>query len=308
MTGPARGVYFLSDDRIFDLTIAFLNSFRMHNPDIPLCLIPCYDNIDRHRELQSDYDFTLYPHEESLALCDEISTRFHGEVFGHYRKLAMWEGDFEEFLYIDCDTVVVDNVDFVFKYLADYDIVTSQSNLPILRKWVWKKSVNETGLLEEDQIAFSANTGFIVSKRNALPLALAQDRAKLADRLSPHMVLMCIEQPFLNYLIVTSGRRYTSLFVLEKERDDPDMKAERWAGERLGFVRNGRIRFLGRRPPTLLLHWAGKWQPTALDRGLFSLLRFFGLKDRNKPLLMRFIMPYKKLWYHYRFLRDPGKT
>jgi hypothetical protein len=304
MSSHRRGAYFMSDDRILDLTIAFLNSFRKHNPEIPLRLIPYDDRTDRLRSLQTEYGFSVYDDEDVLSRCDELSVRFHGRVLGQYRKLAMWEGGFDEFVYIDCDTVVLGNVDFVFAYLDDHDVVTSHSNLRTLRQFVWKKTIYRTGLLTREQIAYSANTGFIASKRRVLPLESALDAARNAEKLTPHMVLYCAEQPFLNYLIVTSGKRYTSLRVLEKSRKDPRMMAERWAGERWGVVRNGSIRFPGRRPPVLLLHWAGKWQPTATDRRLLSLLRRLGLKDRGEEPLMRFFMPYRRLWNHYRFLRE----
>jgi len=304
MGGHPRGAYFVADDRILDLTIAFLNSFRKHNPEIPLRLIPYDDRTDRVRRLAHEYGFTVWEDDDLLAQCDEISVRFHGRVLGHYRKLAMWEGAFDEFVYIDCDTVVLGDVSFVFTYLEEYDFVTSHSDLRTLRQYVWKKSILKSGLLTREQIAYSANTGFIASKRRALALDFAREAAKHAERLAPHMVLHCVEQPFLNYLIVTSGKRYTSLLVLEKRGHDPRMMAERWAGERWGIVRNGGIRFPGRRPPVLLLHWAGKWQPTATDRRLLSILRGLGLKDRGEEPLLRFFMPYRRLWNHYRFLRE----
>lgn len=36
-------VYFMANNKVLDMTIAFLNSFRMHNKELPLCLIP-YNN------------------------------------------------------------------------------------------------------------------------------------------------------------------------------------------------------------------------------------------------------------------------
>jgi len=308
MTSFRRGVYFLSDDRIMDLTIAFLNSFRLHNPDVSLCLIPCNDEVDRIRALRSEYDFAVYEDADVLGRCDEISLCFHDHVLGQYRKLAMWEAGFDEFLYIDVDTVILDSVDFVFKYLADYDFVTSHSNMRSLRKHVWKHTIRKSGLLTREQISYSTNTGFIASRKSALPLDRACELSGRVDSLKSHMVLHCVEQPYLNYLIVTSGKRFTSLRVLEKQGGDPEMRTERWAGEPLGITRNGNIRFLDRRPPVLLLHWAGKWQPTALDRRLQRMVRFLGMKIEAGRSSMRYFMPYKKLWNHYRFLRDRGES
>jgi hypothetical protein len=40
-----RGVYFLANDGILDMAIAFLNSFPTYNPSIALCLIPNADDV-----------------------------------------------------------------------------------------------------------------------------------------------------------------------------------------------------------------------------------------------------------------------
>jgi len=41
LTGAAcsRGVYFIANDAVIDIAIAFLNSFRRHNAAMPLCMI-----------------------------------------------------------------------------------------------------------------------------------------------------------------------------------------------------------------------------------------------------------------------------
>ncbi|MBN2489640.1 MAG: hypothetical protein JXQ29_02180 [Planctomycetes bacterium] len=305
MTGSRRGVYFLADDRVLELAVAFLNSFRRHNPDLPLVLIPCTDRCARVIALASQYAFEVFADPAVLGRCDAVGRHFHDRVFGQYRKLAMWEGALERFLYIDVDTVILGRVHFVFKYLSHYAFVASHSHYRKLRKWVWKRSIRRSKLLNAAQIAYAASTGFLASRRDALRLEHAEAVARRdAARLKPHLELRCVEQPFLNYLIVTSGLPYTSLCVLEKAGADPEMMAERWAGERLGIVRRGTIRFPGRRPPTLLLHWAGLWQPTALDRWL----RARGHRGGGDPeCLPRRWLRYKRLWMHYRRLREPGR-
>jgi hypothetical protein len=46
-----RGDYFIANDNYLELAIAFLNSFRSHNPKIPLCLIPFDDNFQQFAPL-----------------------------------------------------------------------------------------------------------------------------------------------------------------------------------------------------------------------------------------------------------------
>src|SRR3989338_5484618 len=103
MTEP-RGAYFLADDSVLDLTIAFLNSFRRWNPALPLVCIPFSGRTGQLLSLQQQYGFSMWNDQALLDRCDAISRRFHDETRGEYRKIAAWEGPFEEFIYIDVDT------------------------------------------------------------------------------------------------------------------------------------------------------------------------------------------------------------
>ncbi len=297
----SRGVYFLADDGVVELAIAFLNSFRKHNPSIALCLIPFSDNIARLKELQGAYGFSIFSNTKVYDWYDSINLKFHNKPLGHYRKLAIWEGEFDEFIYIDVDTVVLENIDFVFKMLSDYDFVASHSNMAHIVKWTWKESIYGAGLLANEQIDYAANTGFIASKKGAI--ALAEIRIKIAaiPGLKPHTLPLSYEQPFLNYLIVTSGGRYTSLFVLWKKGLYPGIALEQWAGTKGRKVRNGKI--VLECHPVFLVHWAGKWTPTPFDNTLFSILKALGIKRPDDKPAIRFFMPYKRLWQYYRFMR-----
>src|SRR5690348_16398072 len=81
---PRTGVYFLANDSIYDLAVAFLKSFRIHNPAAALCLIPYDDQISRLSRLASQYNFFCLSDATLLARCDAISRQIHGETFGHY--------------------------------------------------------------------------------------------------------------------------------------------------------------------------------------------------------------------------------
>jgi len=109
-----RGAYFLANDQVLTLVIAFLNSFRKHNPNISLCLIPFDSNINELKKIQTEYNFSIYSDEEILKWCDQTSLYLRGEILGKLRKLAVLLGEFDEFVYFDIDTVVLDNIDFSF--------------------------------------------------------------------------------------------------------------------------------------------------------------------------------------------------
>lgn len=276
-TNNARGVYFLANNKVFEQVVAFLRSFRTHNPIIPLCLIPFDSNFDQIAALKDAYSFTIFDDANSLASCDAISEQFHGHVLGTYRKLVVWEGIFESFIYIDVDTVVTDSIDFAFEYLKHGDYVASHSNLENIRRWVWKDSVYKTNLLTAPQIEYSANTGFFVSRHGLLPMKYCMAKVRGALELKDSMELYCMEQPFLNYLVVTSGISYTSLLQLLIVGIAPGVKLEWWAGTPGAKVEGGQI-YDPSGAPIFLVHWAGLW---------------LGKSQHEK-------IPYEGLWNFYR--------
>ena len=274
----ARGVYFLANNAVFEQVVAFLRSFRTHNPDIPLCLIPFDGAFDKIAALKDAYSFFVFDGPGLLANCDAISEKFHGHVLGTYRKLVAWEGIFETFIYIDVDTVVTDSIDFAFEQLKHGDYIASHSNIEHIRCWVWKDNVYATNLLTEPQIAYSTNTGFFVSRRGVLPMKYCMAKVTGALELKDSMELDCMEQPFLNYLVVTSGYSYTSLLKLLIDGIVPSVSLEWWAGTPEGKVDGGKLL-----DPcgagVFLVHWAGIWKKAG------------GSSDG---------LPYKELWDFYR--------
>jgi hypothetical protein len=246
-----RGIYFLANDRVYDLVVAFLNSVRAFEPNIPICLIPYNQESHNIQRLVPSYSFSVWSDHAALERCDAISKHFHSTASGQYRKLVIWDGPYEEFAYIDIDTVLLSGLDVVFRLLNLYDVITGISNLATIRKFAWKSDTNKVmPTLDTD---YSANTGFIVSRSGVITLAQAEQRAKEAVRLRDFMALDCAEQPFLNYLVVTSGIRYTSLSQLRRVEMRSDLPKELWAG-----MFDEDILQLSMLP--LIVHWAGKWQ------------------------------------------------
>lgn len=273
----SRGVYFLANDAVYDLAVAFLNSFRLHNPAALLCLIPYDNEFGKIESLKEKYQFHIYDDHVILNACDDISIQFHDRVLGAYRKLATWEGCFDEFIYIDIDTVVLDRIDFAFQFLSVANIFTSHSNIPNIVKWVWKDSIYDRGILSDEQIQYAANTGFFVSTKGVLSVQYAISKIPDALLLKADMELFCMEQPFLNYLIVTSGIEYSSLTNMSHSLDSNEFRFECWAGTSGGIVRDGSFYIPGK-DKFFLVHWAGLWQ-----------------KDLDR-------IPYRDLWLFYRNL------
>ena len=75
-------LYFLANDDVYDLTVAFLNSVRRAH-DLPLCLIPFDGRIERLGGLAGEYGFSIFDRRDILERCDAISRSFHGAPIGH---------------------------------------------------------------------------------------------------------------------------------------------------------------------------------------------------------------------------------
>jgi lipopolysaccharide biosynthesis glycosyltransferase len=255
--------------------MAFLNSFRTFNPTTPLALIPYDGNCNALRDLAQEYKFGVHFEPDLFKQIDDLSEQFHGEIVGHYRKLAIWSGPFDEFLYLDIDTVVLDSIDFAFPLLKYTDVATASAPN---RDWVWKSSMDDAGVLTADQILYSANTGTILSsKRFATTEALVTKSIAEGLSVKEHMVLFCKEQPLLNYLFVTSGRRYDSFWKMAMRDNIQDVKLDVWAGTKdLVVTEDHRVRNswdVGFEHPIFMIHWAG---------------------DK--------VTPYRKLWEYWRYL------
>lgn len=262
----SRGYYFLADDKMYDYVITFLNSFKKFNPDAKLSLVPFNSRISKIKQLQKHYGFDIYQDDEKLKFFDHISHEFHHKTIGHYRKLACWFGSFDEFIYLDIDTIIQRNLNDLFDYLANYDYVTATSNHLSIRRWVWKNSVDDLSAvhgLSRKQIDYGANTGFIISHKSILSVELIKQLLIESKSAKEYMFLGCLEQPFLNYVITKSSHKYTSLFEQRTLTDDHLIPLERFAGLGQNIVKdlvllrmndNGNIYPDN---PTLVVHFCG---------------------------------------------------
>jgi lipopolysaccharide biosynthesis glycosyltransferase len=217
----------------------------------------------------------------------------------------MWEGPFDEFIYIDVDSVVLKNIEFAFNYLDKYDCYTSHSDMGEIRKFVWKDSIYSVNALSAVQIQYAANTGFIVSRKGVFSMNWIQSKLLDAIALRQHMELNCQEQPFLNFLIVTSGKRYSSLFTIYQQSKDNRIMFEYWAGTKGVSFKKGRPR---NGEPYFLVHWAGCWQPRTFDFRYYKILRFLRVTSKTANPKLHFFMPHKRLWRFYRFMNQRSKS
>jgi hypothetical protein len=113
MSSTPRAV-FLANDGFYDWTIAFLESFRRTNPDLPLYMIPFADDIVHLRKLAPIYGFSIL--DLDLHKWDELADRLfseHGTRKSMLRKLALFDLDGPPTIYLDTDIIVRRPLDFL---------------------------------------------------------------------------------------------------------------------------------------------------------------------------------------------------
>jgi nucleoside-diphosphate-sugar epimerase len=109
--------------------------------------------LDTRIERIFNTNFTIFDDQSLLARCDEISRKIHDHIIGNYRKFVAWNGPFDQFIYIDSDSVVTLDVSFAYEFLEDHAFVFSHSDAPYLKRFVWKKSIDAAGVLTQEQIS-----------------------------------------------------------------------------------------------------------------------------------------------------------
>ncbi|MBD2771889.1 Npun_R2821/Npun_R2822 family protein [Iningainema tapete] len=134
------GIYTLANDVVCDQLVALINSIEANvSLDIPICIIPYDQRLDLVKQfVNSRENITLYDNWESLQRWD----KFAEEVWAAHpaakqtnltrnawykspllRKLAAYDGEFEQFVFYDADSLAMKPLDSVWQKLETYDFV-----------------------------------------------------------------------------------------------------------------------------------------------------------------------------------------
>ncbi len=135
------GIYTLANDVVYDQLVALLNSIEVNvSQNIPVCVIP-YDNRLRlvKQEIASRSNVTLFQDENSIKRWDDFAAKVW---YAHprsrentqpsiewnkknnlFRKMCAFDGEFENFVFYDADSLAMSKLDKVLEKLQDYDFV-----------------------------------------------------------------------------------------------------------------------------------------------------------------------------------------
>lgn len=199
---PAQniGVYFSANDKVYNWTIAFLNSYRTFNPDLPLILIPFNHQCDRLLQLQEKYNFELYNDDASFSSLEAIGKAFE---LGHtptgpywFRRYAAFWGELDRFMYLDARQVVLAN-------LTPLITALDQFNFDFLHYDCAINQVYQPGEFRQQLLRQGRGRGFLsglwASRKGLFSLeeleTLGGAALKIRDQLNPRNT----DQAFINY-------------------------------------------------------------------------------------------------------------
>ena len=273
------GIYILANDRVYDWTVALLESLRAHDPDLPIVLIPFDANMSRLSAHARTYRFDLAK-DSSLQALDEIGwTLAEGRPAGWipmFRKLYAFWGPFDHAMYLDADIIALETLSDVLRAFA-------QSG----RDFCYFDGTDEyvyrtASFIREMKARYGArlfNAGFWCARKGALSLQRVAEGVKAASAIREELLPDIMEQSAVNYLIQTAGLNYGGLQDLL-----PGMASHHWAVRwRRIERRDGAYRVGHRASPDFerrvkVLHWAGiRLSPLMPYRRLFLKYRLRSL-------------------------------
>lgn len=277
-----RGIYITANDKVIEQAIALLNSIRYYDLDVPVYLIPFNDDYqkiyatlnEKHSvQIFPDLDF-VYQFTQKVA---EIFDRDFLALPNKMRKLVVWFGPLDEFLYIDTDIVVFDKIVNVLDYLSEYGFICCDyHHAGRGLQDIFSPQIREKGIFSEDQLSDVFNSGFWASKKGTIS---ETQMYELLQECSQHREYFdfsrqVTDQPILNYIILKSIPHRFNLVKI------PGGGAGSWAGSK-HFQEKDRALYDGEKR-LQYIHWAG----IAIKPGA----------------------PYHELWEYYRYLNEPKPT
>lgn len=260
MTSVQRiGVYFSANDRVYPWARAFLASFRAHNPDLELVLIPFDDACERVLALREEYGFSVYedaagfPRLEAIGEALELGHTPTGPRW--FRRYAAFWGPLDRFFYLDTRQVVLADLRPALEALdADgfdflhYDCALDQ----VYEPGPWRRDLLRRGR------ARGFLSGMWTARRGLVSLEDFERFGREAVAVREHLNPRNTDQAFINYCVDHSDLRVGHLAEILG-----GVVSQGWARQPGRLYRDsGDWRLwdhggLDHRKRLILLHWAG---------------------------------------------------
>ena len=254
-----KGVYFSANDNVYNWTLAFLRSFREHNPDLLLYLIPFNEDCEKVKKLSEAYNFEIYE-DASFSELEELGEAFElGYIdYGKYwfRRYAAFWGPLDVFMYLDCRQLVLNDLNLVLDIFTEnsvdfvyYDLAIDQVYEP--------GELRKNFLFQKNGRGF--NSGRWASKKQIFSkddlLRLGYEAITYRNQLNPRNT----DQAFINYCIDKTPilktvhlKEYLGHYIQQG-----------WAGQKGRLFKKDKKFYwwdyggLEHKKEVILVHWAG---------------------------------------------------
>ncbi|WP_233993787.1 hypothetical protein, partial [Salinibacter altiplanensis] len=267
----SRGVYFSANDAVYDWAVAFLNSYRQFNPNLPLFLIPFDEDCSRLLELQSEYDFETYTDSafERLEGIGEAFELGHAEGVGPYwfRRYAAFWGPLDEFMYLDARQLVLADLEPFVTAPGEYGFDFMHYDCAL-------DQVYEPGPFRREMLRQNRGRGFNsgrwASRKGLFSIDefedLAEEALEIRDQLNPRNT----DQSFINYCCDVKPVQYGHFAEVMG-----NICQQGWANqpgsvyERDGGYYLWNYGGLDHKKCLVLLHWAGISEGPTMPEGSY---------------------------------------
>lgn len=221
-----KGICTLANDYVYDQVIALLNSIEViMGPSTPVCIYP-YDNRTEKiaAEIAKRPQVQLYNNQESIKAWDNFAasawdthptakerwlkagtTGYHR--FGTHRRYCAFDSPFENFIYMDADTLLMNDLKPIFEKLDQNDCVVYDFQHKDITHVYDNSSPKLTKIFSEERLKKEIFcSGFYASKKGLFDLKKREwliEELKNGD--AEILYPMAPDQTLINYIMMKSG-------------------------------------------------------------------------------------------------------
>ena len=296
------GIYTLANDKVIDQLIALLNSIEKNSPDYPVCVIPYDQNIDQLKSVieQRSEQVSLFQEQVAIDRWEDFaskiwqahptaSAKWEGRGvqgvnrMGMHRRFCAFDGPFDNYVYLDADTLVLDRLDAVFEPLREWDWVVYDFQYKDLTLVFDIGSPRLRTLFTAEQLSNIFCAGMYASRKN---IFTSEQLDWLLGQLQTEADVLYIngpDQSIVNYMVLKLG-----LSVFNLARQLPTKERTGCCVTSSHFEREGDALY---------------------DHGnRLTYLHYIGLSSKYFARLCQgenLDFPYRDIFLHYRYLHSP---
>ncbi|MBH8551239.1 sugar transferase [Nostocaceae cyanobacterium CENA357] len=291
-----NGICTLGNDYVFDQLVALLNSIdAILGAETPVCIYPFDEQMQRiSKEISQRPNVFIYDNQDVINRWDQFMleaspasmNRDKYRIYGGHRRFCAFDGPFDNFIYMDADTLVMNSLDLVFEKLNEYDCVVYDFQFKHPDKVYNINSSKLFKVFDEERIQKEIFcSGFYASKKGLFP---EEQIAKLSFYLKAgeqEILYPTGDQPVLNYMFMRSGIQVYNL---------------------AHYLPNNQITGCS----VTSKHFEEKDKILYDQDNRLTYIHYIGIPPRVNQAVCageNIDFPYRDLFLHYRYLHEPNK-